>query len=66
MPASTPAPPSDPRRCTEHGFPTHDDVSLFYRHWPARGDASTGAIILIVLETIFLGTFVVTGLHFLA
>ena len=26
----------------------------------------TGAIILIVLETIFLGTFVVTGLHFLA
>lgn len=47
MPASTPAPPSDPRRCTEHGFPTHDDVSLFYRHWPARGDASTGAIILI-------------------
>lgn len=39
--------PPDPRRCTEHGFPTHDDVSLFYRHWPARGDASTGAIILI-------------------
>ena len=47
MPASTPALPSDPRRCTEHGFATHDDVSLFYRHWPARGDASTGAIVLI-------------------
>ena len=39
--------PSDARRCTEHGFATHDDVSLFYRHWPAQGDASTGAIILI-------------------
>ncbi len=39
--------PSDPRRCTEHGFPTHDDVPLFYRHWPAQGDAPTGAIILI-------------------
>ena len=38
---------SDPRRCTEHGFPTHDDVSLFYRHWPAQGDASSGAIVLI-------------------
>ncbi len=47
MPASTPALPSDPRRCTEHGFATHDDVSLFYRHWPAQGDASTGAIVLI-------------------
>ena len=47
MPASTPALPSEPRRCTEHGFATHDDVSLFYRHWPAQGDASTGAIVLI-------------------
>lgn len=47
MPASTQALPSDPRRCTEHGFATHDDVPLFYRHWPAQGDASTGAIVLI-------------------
>lgn len=38
---------SDPRRCTEHGFSTHDDVTLFYRHWAAQGDASTGAIVLI-------------------
>lgn len=43
MPASTP----DPRRCTEHGFATHDDIPLFYRHWPARGEASRGAIVLI-------------------
>ncbi len=38
---------SDLRHCTEHGFATHDDVSLFYRHWPAQGNASTGAIVLI-------------------
>jgi alpha-beta hydrolase superfamily lysophospholipase/SAM-dependent methyltransferase len=37
---------SDPRRCTEHTFDTHDDVALFYRHWPAAGDAR-GAIVLI-------------------
>ncbi len=47
MPAHTPASAPDPRRCTEHGFATHDDVSLFYRHWPAHGDASRGAIVLI-------------------
>jgi alpha-beta hydrolase superfamily lysophospholipase len=37
---------SDPRRCTEHTFATHDDVALFYRHWPAAAEAR-GAIILI-------------------
>ena len=37
---------SDPRRCTEHTFATHDDVALFYRHWPAVAVAR-GAIILI-------------------
>jgi alpha-beta hydrolase superfamily lysophospholipase len=37
---------SSPRHCTEHGFATHDDVALFYRHWPAQGDAR-GAIVLI-------------------
>jgi alpha-beta hydrolase superfamily lysophospholipase len=38
---------SDPRRCTEHTFATHDDVALFYRHWPADDEARTGAIVLI-------------------
>lgn len=38
---------SDPRRCTEHTFATHDDVALFYRHWPAAAEARTGAIVLI-------------------
>jgi alpha-beta hydrolase superfamily lysophospholipase len=37
---------SDPRRCTEHTFATHDDVALFYRHWPAAAEAR-GTIILI-------------------
>jgi alpha-beta hydrolase superfamily lysophospholipase/SAM-dependent methyltransferase len=37
---------SEPRRCTEHAFSTHDDVALFYRHWPAQAQAS-GAIVLI-------------------
>jgi alpha-beta hydrolase superfamily lysophospholipase/SAM-dependent methyltransferase len=37
---------SAPRHCTEHSFATHDDVALFYRHWPAQGDAR-GAIVLI-------------------
>ncbi len=37
---------SDPRRCTEHTFATHDDVALFYRHWPAAAEAR-GAIVLI-------------------
>lgn len=37
---------SSPRSCTEHSFATHDDVALFYRHWPAQGDAR-GAIVLI-------------------
>jgi alpha-beta hydrolase superfamily lysophospholipase len=35
-----------PRHCTEHSFATHDDVALFYRHWPAQSDAR-GAIVLI-------------------
>ncbi len=36
------------RRCTEHTFPTHDDVALFYRHWPVDDSAtSTGAIVMI-------------------
>ena len=39
---------SDPRRCTEHTFATHDDVALFYRHWPVAAEtAARGAIILI-------------------
>lgn len=37
---------SDSRPCTEHTFATHDDVALFYRHWPAAGSAR-GAIVLI-------------------
>ena len=37
---------SAPRHCTEHTFATHDDAALFYRHWPAQGDAR-GAIVLI-------------------
>ena len=31
---------------TEHHFQTHDDVSLFYRHWPATGAQRRGAIVL--------------------
>jgi alpha-beta hydrolase superfamily lysophospholipase len=34
----------------EHGFSTHDGVRLFYRHWPAHGDANgdaRGALVLI-------------------
>lgn len=38
---------SDPRRCNEHTFATHDDVALFYRHWPADAEARKGAIVLI-------------------
>ncbi len=38
---------SDPRTCNEHTFATHDDVPLFYRHWPATGDEATGALLLI-------------------
>ncbi len=37
---------SDSRPCNEHSFATHDDVALFYRHWPAAGDAR-GAIVLV-------------------
>ena len=33
------------RQASEHTFPTHDDVRLFYRHWPASG-ARRGAVIL--------------------
>jgi alpha-beta hydrolase superfamily lysophospholipase/SAM-dependent methyltransferase len=36
----------DPRHCSEHAFATHDDIALFYRHWPAQGDAR-GAIVMI-------------------
>lgn len=36
----------DQREQHEHGFSTHDGVRLFYRHWPAQGDAR-GALVLI-------------------
>ncbi|RZI97523.1 MAG: alpha/beta fold hydrolase [Variovorax sp.] len=38
-----------PRIAEEHHFTTHDDVSLFYRHWPAvlpAGGHRRGAIVL--------------------
>jgi alpha-beta hydrolase superfamily lysophospholipase/SAM-dependent methyltransferase len=34
------------RSCNEHSFKTHDDVSLFYRHWPHQGPSKKGTIIL--------------------
>jgi len=30
----------------EHHFSTHDEVALFYRHWPATGATRRGAIVL--------------------
>ncbi len=33
------------RQASEHTFPTHDGVRLFYRHWPASG-VRRGAVIL--------------------
>ncbi|MEP6720920.1 MAG: bifunctional alpha/beta hydrolase/class I SAM-dependent methyltransferase [Variovorax sp.] len=30
----------------EHHFRTHDEVALFYRHWPATGATRRGAIVL--------------------
>ena len=30
----------------EHHFNTHDEVALFYRHWPATGETRRGAIVL--------------------
>ncbi len=37
---------TDARVPHEHHFPTHDAVSLFYRHWPATGGTPRGAIVL--------------------
>ena len=37
---------TDTRVPHEHHFQTHDDVSLFYRHWPATGAARRGAVVL--------------------
>jgi len=34
------------RLAHEHHFSTHDDVSLFYRHWPAPVATRRGAIVL--------------------
>ena len=34
------------RIATEHTFRTHDDVELFYRHWPAASATPRGAIVL--------------------
>jgi alpha-beta hydrolase superfamily lysophospholipase len=34
------------RIATEHQFQTHDDVSLFYRHWAATGPKRRGAVVL--------------------
>ena len=34
------------RTSQDHHFPTHDGVSLFYRHWPATGASRRGAIVL--------------------
>ncbi|MGE5385854.1 MAG: bifunctional alpha/beta hydrolase/class I SAM-dependent methyltransferase [Betaproteobacteria bacterium] len=33
------------RQATEHSFSTHDDVQLFYRHWPAVG-VRRGAVVM--------------------
>jgi alpha-beta hydrolase superfamily lysophospholipase len=35
-----------PRIAQEHHFSAHDDVSLFYRHWPATSGNRRGAIVL--------------------
>lgn len=37
---------TDARLPHEHHFSTHDNVSLFYRHWPATGGARRGAVVL--------------------
>jgi len=37
---------TDARVPHEHNFQTHDGVSLFYRRWPATGDARRGAVVL--------------------
>jgi alpha-beta hydrolase superfamily lysophospholipase len=37
---------TDARVPQEHQFKTHDDVSLFYRHWKATAPARRGAIVL--------------------
>jgi alpha-beta hydrolase superfamily lysophospholipase len=36
--------PRQPRVCTEHSFITGDGTRLFYRHWPAQGPRSRGAV----------------------
>ena len=43
---TAPATGNAARTAREATFPTHDGVSLFYRHWPARG-ARRGAIVLL-------------------
>ncbi|HXE38906.1 MAG TPA: bifunctional alpha/beta hydrolase/class I SAM-dependent methyltransferase [Azonexus sp.] len=35
-----------PRQASEHTFSTHDNVELFYRHWPATGAERRGAVLL--------------------
>ena len=35
-----------PRQVTEHKFSTHDNIQLFYRHWPATGTERRGAVVL--------------------
>jgi len=47
-PSSTPvaSPKSAPRVAQDHHFQTHDDVSLFYRHWPTTGARRRGAVVL--------------------
>jgi alpha-beta hydrolase superfamily lysophospholipase len=35
------------RDCHERIFRTHDGVELFFRHWPAVGDKSRGAIVML-------------------
>lgn len=35
-----------PRQASEHTISTHDNVELFYRHWPATGAERRGAVVL--------------------
>lgn len=37
----------EPRTPIEGEFKTHDDTTLFYRHWPARTSETIGTIILL-------------------
>jgi alpha-beta hydrolase superfamily lysophospholipase len=41
------APQGSPMRPVEdHGFTTHDGVTLTYRHWPATAPTARGAVLL--------------------